>query len=217
MAKITDKDSISVVDVDDVLHVVDVSDVTSSPQGTSKQLTLEQLKDFVIDYSKGYESEGGFISTITQAGTEDVATTISFGAGGLTPNGHVSVAASGEFEIMTTGYYSIKQRFRAGRSGASGVSEIFFWAEISTDGGSTWSVIGNSVDIALNNSNDTTVFFDLSNVLLPVGVKLRNRFARSSTGHDSGDLVPSTPSSTLTSAGVPVAPSAQVSIYKISL
>lgn len=165
--------------------------------------------------SKGYDTEGGFISVASQPATEDVPTTISFGAGGMTTNNHVSVSANGEFEIMTTGYYSFKQRFRASRSGASGVSDIFFWAEISVDDGGSWNTIGNSVDIALNTSNETTVFFDISSILLTAGIKLRNRFARSSTGDDSGDLTASTPSAALITAGVPVAPSAQITIYKV--
>lgn len=164
---------------------------------------------------QGYDTEGSFISTITQTGISDTPQTVTFGAGGLTTNGHVSVAANGEIEVITTGYYSIKQRFRSSRSGASGISDVFFWAELSTDGGTVWNTIGNSVDVALNTSNESTVFFDLSSIYLTAGLKLRNRFARSSTGDDSGDLVPSTPSAALVAAGVPIAPSAQITIYKI--
>lgn len=165
--------------------------------------------------SIGYSSEGSFVSTATQAGITDTPQTINFGAGGSSTNGHVVVAANGEFEIITTGYYSIKQRFRATRAGASGVSDLFFWAEISVDGGTVWNTIGNSVDIALNASNETTVFFDLSSIYLQAGVKLRNRFARSSLGDDSGDLTASTPSAALIAAGTPVAPSAQITVYRL--
>ena len=40
-------------------------------------------------------------------------------------------------------------------------------------------------------------------------------FARSSTGNDSGNLIPSTPSAALMAAGAPVAPSAQITIYDV--
>ena len=164
---------------------------------------------------KGYNTEGSFISTSLQAGVTDTPKTVTFGAGGLSTNGHFNVAANGEFEPMTSAYYSIKQRFRAARSGASGYSDLFFWAEISLDNGVTWNVLGNSVDITLRNSNEVTVFFDLSSIYLPAGVKLRNRFARSGDGDDSGDLAPISPSAALAALGVPDAPSAQVTIYKI--
>lgn len=160
----------------------------------------------------GYDTEGGFISLIEQPGIIDTPKTVTFGAGGLTAGGNVSLSATGEFQVLTSGYYAFKQRFRAGRDGAVGESEIFFWAENSIDGGSTWNVLGNSLDIALDSSKDTTIFFDLSLVYLPAGVMLRNRFARSG---DGDDLVVGTPSATLQSLNVPQAPSAQVTIYKV--
>ena len=162
----------------------------------------------------GYDTEGTFLSYDLQSGIEDVPSTITFGAGGTTTNGHVSVGASGEFEVLTDGFYAIKQRFRVGRSGAAGVSQMFFWAEVSGDGGVSWSTIGTSVDIPLDSSNETEVFFDLTPLRLLAGTKLRNRFARSSTGNDSGDLIPAVPSTALSLIGAPDAPSAQVTIYK---
>lgn len=163
----------------------------------------------------GYQIEGNFISEVIQSGLTDVAQTVTFGAGGVSNTGFVSVAANGEIEIIKPGYYFIKQRFRVGRVGASGISNIFFWAETSSDGGNTWNFIGNSVDIALDSSGDVSVFFDTALVAAPEGTLFRNRFARSGDGDDSGDLRPSTPSASLVTAGVPTAPSAQVSIYTL--
>lgn len=165
--------------------------------------------------SVGYGTDGNFLSTASQTGVSDTPKTITFGAGGTTTSGAVSVAASGHITIVDAGYYSLKQRFRVSRTGASGVSQVFFWAEISVDSGATWNVTGNSVVVSLNASIDTTVFFDLANLDLPAGVQLRNRFARSSTGDDSGDLTSTAPSSTLTGLGVLMAPSAQITIYKL--
>lgn len=183
-----------------------------------EELTLQTFKgpiSFPNQGSIGYTNSGTFISLVTQTGVSDVPATVTFGAGGNTLGNHVTVAANGEITVNTGSYFSIKQRFRAGRVGASGVSELFFWAEISEDNGVTWAVIGNSVDIPLDNSSATVVFFDISNMFFPAGVMLRNRFARSSTGDNSGDLISASPSATLTGLGVPDAPSAQITIYRI--
>ena len=195
---------------------VDEQSITSSANlfETDEQEFSGPIK-FPGQGSKGYVSIGSFVSLSTQAGALDTPSTITFGAGGNTDGNHVTVGADGVATVNTDSYLSIKQRFRTGRVGASGVSEIFFWAEISTDNGSTWEEIGNSVDVPLNNSNSTVVFFDVSTFKFPIGTKLRNRFARSSTGHNSGDLISVSPSATLTGLGVPDAPSAQITIYRI--
>ena len=163
----------------------------------------------------GYTNSGTFVSAITQTGVSDVGTTVTFGGGGNTSGNNATVGADGIVTINTDSYFSIKQRFRTGRIGASGVSELFFWAEMSIDNGATWVEIGNSVDVSLANSDATVVFFDISNMFFVAGVKLRNRFARSSTGNDSGDLIPASPSAALALLGVPDAPSAQITIYRI--
>ena len=164
---------------------------------------------------EGYTLDGSFISEATQVGISDTPKTAVFGAGGVSAGGSTSMAVSGELEILATGFYALKQRFRASRTGASGVSEMFFWAEVSIDGGSNWAVTGNSVDIALDSSNETTVFFDITNIELAAGTKLRSRFSRSSEGTDFGDLSAGVPSAALIALGVPTAPSTQISIYKI--
>lgn len=175
---------------------------------TGETKTIEELFKFA-----GYTSVGSFIDETLQVGISDTPQTVKFGAGGTTSDGSLSVDSDGIITILKDKYLSIKQRFRAGRSGASGTSDLFFWAEISLDGGLSWSVIGNSVDIALENSSDTTVFFDLANIRLPAGVKLRNRFARSGDSDDSGDLRPLLPSTALQALDVPLAPSAQITVY----
>lgn len=181
---------------------------------TTKQVFAGEI-EYPNQGSVGYTNSGTFISTATQSGVIDVATTVTFGAGGSTTGNHVSVGSDGVITVNTDSYLSVKQRFRAGRVGASGASDLFFWAEISADDGATWSVLGNSVDISLENASSTVVFFDLSTVFLPAGTKIRNKFARSSDGDDSGDLIPKTPSATLAALGVPIAPSAQITIYRI--
>ncbi len=163
----------------------------------------------------GYTSQGTFVSGDLQVGALDTPQNITFGAGGTTAEGGATIAADGVITVNDDGFWSIKQRFRAGRSGASGVSELFFWAEISVDGGNNWAIIGNAVDIPLSSSNDVVIFFDLSDLQVPPGTKFRNRFARSSTGNDSGDLRVGVPSAALAALGVPDAPSSQATFYKI--
>lgn len=164
----------------------------------------------------GYTPQGTFVSGDLQAGITDTPKTVTFGAGGTTDDGGAVIGADGVITVNDPGFWSVKQRFRAGRTGASGVSILFFWAEISTDDGATWAIVGNSVSIPLDSSNDTSVFFDIASVQLPAGTKLRNRFARSSTGDDSGDLRVGVPSAALQAEGVPDAPSAQATFYKIN-
>tara|TARA_R110002167_G_scaffold104166_1_gene268678 strand:- start:2945 stop:3628 length:684 start_codon:yes stop_codon:yes gene_type:complete len=191
-------------------------------QSITSAANLEELTKQVffgeIEYPNqniGYSSIGSFVDLTTQTGVLDVPDTVSFGAGGVTDNSEISVSAVGEITVNMTGYYSIKQRFRSGRTGGSGTSLLFFWAEASINGGVTWLPLGNSVDVPLGTANDTVVFFDLSNIQLDSGSMLRNRFARSSTGDDSGDLRSASPSAALTALGVADAPSAQVTFYKI--
>lgn len=162
----------------------------------------------------GYDIEGEFTSLSTQSGLSNTPKTMTFGAGGVTPNGHVSVDASGEGEVLTTGHYLIKKRARVGRSGASGISNVILWAEISTNGGVSWEILGNSVDVALDSSDQVITIFDVASLYLYAGVKLRYRFARDGDSDDSGDLIPSVPSAELQALGVPSTPSAQVTIYR---
>lgn len=164
----------------------------------------------------GYTPQGTFVSGDLQVGITDTPQTVTFGAGGTTDDGGAVIGADGIITVNDEGFWSVKQRFRAGRTGASGVSILFFWAEISVDGGANWAITGNSVSIPLDSSNDTSVFFDIANIQVPAGTKLRNRFARSSTGDDSGDLRVGVPSATLQAEGVPNAPSAQATFYKIN-
>lgn len=194
-----------------------VEQITSSNANLSETIAQTFTGDIAFQNQGtiGYTSIASFVDTTTQVGVTDVASTIKFGGGGTSGDGHVTVGADGSITINTDSYLSLKQRFRAGRTGASGVSQIFFWAEVSTDGGTTWTVIGNSVGMPLNSSEDSSLFFDISSLYLTAGTKLRNRFARSSTGDDSGDLRPATPSAALTTLGVTVAPSAQITVYRI--
>lgn len=155
-----------------------------------------------------------FVDLTLQTGAPlDTPIQVKYGPAKTSPNSILSIDAAGTLTILKGGPFLFKSRLRASRSGASGTSSLFFWVEISTNGGATWTILGNSIDIRLENANQQDVFFDFSSLTLPKGIKLRSMFARSSTGSDFGDLVPSVPSAALQTYGLPTAPSAQLSIY----
>lgn len=163
----------------------------------------------------GTTLEASFTDTTTQSGAPiDTPKQVKYGPALTSPSGIVSIDTLGTLTVLKTGPLFVKSRLRAGRTGASGISSIFFWVEISLDGGAVWNIFGNSIDIRLDNSTESDVFFDFSTLFLDKGIKLRSMFARSSTGDNSGDLIPSTPSAALQAYGVPIAPSAQISIYR---
>ena len=211
-----DTQGITPAGVREVLQQMVSSDLNldeSTGQSIAGPITFEQKP---AGLESGYVVIGGFVSEALQAGVSDTPKNVIFGAGGTTTGGEVTVDANGEITLNVLCYIAIKQRFRAGRIGASGVSDLFFWAEVSLDDGATWNVTGNAIDLSLDSSSEVSVFFDVSFGKFPVGTKLRNRFARSGDGDDSGDLTSSTPSAALTALGVPIAPSAQITIYKVS-
>ena len=176
----------------------------------------EKINELVaqVNLTSNYGTEGVFEEFTTQSGSpEDVPKTVLYGTNKDSDNGHVTYL-NGVFTINTAGFYAIKSRIRSGRTGASGSSNLFFWAEGRADSGDAWAITGASVDVLLDSSNDNKIFFDFSTLFLSAGFQLRSRFSRSSTGNDSGDLVPSVPSSALVTVGVNPTPSAQVTIYK---
>ncbi len=168
----------------------------------------------LINESAGSNLVDSFVDLTSQTGAPiDTPEQVKYGPARTTANGALAIDAAGTLTILKGGPFLFKSRLRAARSGASGTSSLFFWVEISSNGGATWQILGNSIDIRLENANQQDVFFDFSSLTLPTGVKLRSMFARSSTGSDFGDLVPSSPSAALTAYGLPPAPSAQLSVY----
>jgi len=168
----------------------------------------------LINETAGSNLYDSFVDTTTQTGAPiDTPIQVKYGPAKTSPNGIISVDAAGTLTILKGGPFLFKSRLRASRTGAAGTSSLFFWVEISTNGGAGWSILGNTIDIRLENSSQEDVFFDFSSLTLPAGIKLRSMFARSSTGSDFGDLTPSTPSAALQAYGLTTAPSAQLSIY----
>lgn len=70
MTLLTDKAFATVLNLNDLIHIVDVSDLTGSPFGTSKKITLTQLQT-IIGTSGGIYSGSGTIPTTTVATLTD--------------------------------------------------------------------------------------------------------------------------------------------------
>lgn len=62
LQKLTDKTTLTTMADADVFHVVDVSDISSSPQGTSKKSLISLLKSFLKTY---FDTLYGSISAVT--------------------------------------------------------------------------------------------------------------------------------------------------------
>jgi hypothetical protein len=160
--------------------------------------------------------EGEYRSLVLQTGGPAVAVprNVTYGAGGVSSTGIVSVAATGEIDILKPAAIAFKTRLRAGRIGAAGVSILIIWAEVSTDGGVTWAQLPNVSSINLSASTDTITFLDLVPLTVLAGHKFRIRFARAAEGDNSGDLTPQALAGGL--AFLAPVPSAYMSIYRFS-
>lgn len=164
--------------------------------------------------SAGANLHEAFVDLTLQTGAPlDTPIQVKYGPAKTSPNSILSMDAAGTLTILKGGPFLFKSRLRASRSGAAGTSSLFFWVEISTNDGVSWSILGNTIDIRLENANQEDVFFDFSSLTLQKGIKLRSMFARSSTGTNYGDLTPSTPSLALQTYGLTTTPSAQLSVY----
>jgi hypothetical protein len=172
-----------------------------------------------------YVESARFSEESTQPGPAlDVLTTVTLGVGGSDPDGILTVAANGEVTVNKSGPLMIKQTFQIAKKTNPGNVEVFFQAEASADGGSTWLQLGTSVNRRIANGNTINVFFDVSPVFFTAGTIVRNRWAQSSVGGDpldptvgvdDSDLLYTKPSAALTTAGVQTAPSALAVFYKL--
>lgn len=193
--------------------VIEVYDLMSDLYQSEK---LREIAN-AINKGGGYSLYENFIDTTSQTGSPiDTPKQVKYGNAKTSPTGILSMDSSGTITVLRGGPLLLKSRLRASRTGSSGTTSMFFWVESSIDNGTTWGILGNPIDIQLENANQDDVFFDFSSLTLPTGIKLRSMFARSSTGTDYGDLTPSTPSSALQAYGLPIAPSAQLSVYKLN-
>ncbi len=74
MTLLTDKAFATVLSLNDLIHMVDVSDLTAGPFGTSKKITLTQLKTIVDSDSQNIDNVLGLGGALTANRTIDGAT-----------------------------------------------------------------------------------------------------------------------------------------------
>jgi hypothetical protein len=162
--------------------------------------------------------------TSQPGGAIDTLNPVTIGTGGTDPDGIITADATGVLTINKSGPLMVKQSFQITRSTNQGNAEIFFQAQASTDGGTTWLPLGNAINRRISNDNSISVFFDISPVFLTAGLKVRNVWAKSSVGgdpldptvgSDNGLLVTTQASSALVAAGVQQVPSATAVVYKL--
>ena len=70
--KLTDKTSLTEYATNDLIHVIDVSDTSSSPQGTSKKSTIDLLKDYLsseILQDKFLQTSFDIVNPVISGGT----------------------------------------------------------------------------------------------------------------------------------------------------
>ncbi len=172
------------------------------------------VSEFENPSSSFFSLEDSFVDQLTQTlSALDTPQVVKFGVEKTSPNGLVSITSAGIVTVNKTGPLSFKSRINLGRTGASGTSLLHLWVEGSTDG-VTWTILGNAVQVRLDNSTETDTFFDFTPTYFPAGYKLRTMVARSSLGTNAGDVVQSPLSTGLLAYGLLPTPSAQLSVYK---
>lgn len=200
----------------DLYYYEGVEGVYVTGQWAVSGLTERRVSELISSYGI-WELEASFTSFDLQNAVEDVISPIDFGTSKTSPNGLVSYEdTTKDFNILKSGAYLVKTRSRLARVGANaGVSEIFLQAQVSTDGGVNWVNNGNSVDVKLQDTDEVEIFFDFSAIFFPLGIRLRQTFARSSLGSNFGSVIAGVPSVPLQNLGLEPSPSAQVSVYRL--
>jgi hypothetical protein len=151
MAILTDKDSIIVLSLNDLIHVVDVSDTASSPQGTSKKMTLQQVKTLV---------GGGVVVETDPVFSASPAANVIDSGGGTD-----FLADDGTYKTVSSGnIYTIDGALLANRTVSMSGFELFFnggnlrlQGQISVDIPSTHIPTGTTQAIDWNSGNIQTI------------------------------------------------------------
>lgn len=150
MARLTDKVSIAEIAASDLVHIVDTSDTTGSPEGTSKKLSIAQLisslgiqRNVAVEYNNATVVEDVDYDTgVTATGrssTSEFSVIANISAGGNT---------FAVFEQITASALLVNPDIRVGRSATfpsvTGSANMITWydsvtetihIEVSLDGG----------------------------------------------------------------------------------
>ena len=181
-------------------------------------ISKEKANELISLYG-GYRPVAAFVDITTQiptGNTTDTLTVVKFGAGGVSSDGVISVDSNGVFTNIKAGYWFLKARTRAKRTSASQTSELFFQFYKRLSSSDPWLPLGASVDIELDNARQTEVVLDESFFYGDIGNQFYLGWSRSSTGNNSGELVPGFPSAALSALDVQASPSAQATIFTLA-
>ncbi len=179
----------------------------------------EEKANELISLYGGYRPVAAFVDITTQmpiGNTTDTLTPVLFGSGGTSGDGVISMDSNGVFTNVKSGYWFLKARARAKRTGANQTSELFFQFYKRLSSSEPWLPLGASVDIELDNAKQTEVVLDESFFYGDVGNQFYLGWSRSSTGDNSGELVPGFPSTALSALDIQVSPSAQATIFTLA-
>jgi len=177
-----------------------------------------RVNEIILENGR-YVPTGFFNSYITQLPTgdlSDVVETVTFGAGGTTADGTVTLDANGIFTQLKPLSWFMKLRTRLTRTGAGSYAEVFFQLFRRDNDQSPWLPLGTSVDIELDTDRQVETIIDASFYGYAVGTQVKLTWARSSLGANAGELTPGTPSAALITAGISQAPSAQATIFSMA-
>jgi hypothetical protein len=165
--RITDLGALSVPDGADKLYIVDVSDTSESPEGTSKQTTVAEVLALVPAASGFVESVTGdmvdntdpinpvinrpyqnnWIGKISQTGTADPTITYEFENTLGTSNIY--------FQRVSTGYYKVITTFGGPTDPSSSLFSESNTFVLTTAGGSTY----NDCFVVVNQISGNEIFF----------------------------------------------------------
>ena len=154
--------------------------------------------------------------TEQSSGLADERVVVTFGAGGADPLGILSLDSAGVFTALKSGPIAVKQRIRLTRPSTAGVSYLFFQAQVSLDGGTTWAAIGDTQHEAIDESGDIDIFLDVSFINVTAGIKLRATWAQSSDGIADATLSPTSPTAAMLLEGWTDVGSAETVIYALN-
>lgn len=161
-------------------------------QLTPPELQIERLLD-------GLSTAGN-----QQPSALDTPLQIEFGGAQLTPSDPVSLSSTGVLSINQAGTYRIKLTVAAGRTGGSGVSNLYFRALING------TQAGQSIHLKVDSADIYIPYSDEAWLTLPAGVQITYEIVRDSTGSNSGGLFSSTPNT----AGWATNPSAAIRVER---
>lgn len=185
MTTLTAREELLAAASDDWIHVVDISDTTGSPQGTSKKMKVSELRNLSVNR----ELEAVSLAADQNPVARGIANAlkIEFGAAQGTGGDPTMIDAAGKMTFNTAGLRRISLFFQAGRTGSSGTSLIFI--RLLVNGVQN----GRSVGFKFSNADDLE-YIEVTNWFnVPASTTLEVEIMRDLSGSDFGGLVETAP------------------------